>query len=563
MPARDAAMLVLLCLALYLPGLAAIPPLDRDEARFAQASRQMVETGDYIDIRFQETARHKKPAGAYWAQAASARLVAGDGPAPIWAYRIPSVLGAIAAVLLTRALAGLWLPARAATLAAALLASSVLLTAEAHMAKTDALLLATVVAAQLGLARAHAGRRGPGVWLPFWLGIGCGILVKGPVAPMVVGLAAAALWLAERRAGRGAAWLRALEPLKGAPVALAVALPWFVAVQLRTGGAFLESAVGGDMLPKLMGGVESHGAPPGYYALLAFATFWPGSLLLWPALAGAWRARAEPAVLFALCWLLPAWLVFEAAPTKLPHYVLPMYPALAILAAAWLARFEGFPALPRGTRGFALFWIALSAALAAAVAALAAAGVEPGAAPADLATLEGAARRLGSAFEAAPAAFLAAPAALAAGIAGGLALRRGRPMAAALRAAALGGLFLVLLGQSTLPSLANIFVAPRVVAAARALDPAAGPLAAAGFHEPSLVFLAGTGTRLVAPEGAARLLAERPGALAAVEKRGAAAFAAEAARLGLAVETRATVSGLNYSNGRAVEIDLVARRDRP
>src|SRR5205823_9384874 len=66
---RPMALLCLICLVLYAPGLAAIPPLDRDEARFAQATRQMLETGDFIRIRFQEEARHKKPAGIHWLQA--------------------------------------------------------------------------------------------------------------------------------------------------------------------------------------------------------------------------------------------------------------------------------------------------------------------------------------------------------------------------------------------------------------------------------------------------------------------------------------------------------------
>ena len=58
-------LLCLLCFTLYAPGLAAIPPLDRDEARFAQATRQMLETGDFVRVRFQDESRNKKPAGIY------------------------------------------------------------------------------------------------------------------------------------------------------------------------------------------------------------------------------------------------------------------------------------------------------------------------------------------------------------------------------------------------------------------------------------------------------------------------------------------------------------------
>src|SRR5882762_12028305 len=98
--ARPYALLAALCLLLYLPGLASIPPLDRDEARFAQASRQMLETGDFLRIRFQDEARNKKPAGIYWLQAAAVAAFSTPESTAIWPYRLPSVVGALAAALL-------------------------------------------------------------------------------------------------------------------------------------------------------------------------------------------------------------------------------------------------------------------------------------------------------------------------------------------------------------------------------------------------------------------------------------------------------------------------------
>src|SRR4030088_2462605 len=98
---RPYALLAALCLVLYVPGLAAIPPLDRDEARFAQATRQMLETGDFIRIRFQDEARNKKPVGIYWLQAGAVAAFSTPESPEIWPYRLPSVLAATAAVLLT------------------------------------------------------------------------------------------------------------------------------------------------------------------------------------------------------------------------------------------------------------------------------------------------------------------------------------------------------------------------------------------------------------------------------------------------------------------------------
>src|SRR5579863_9847332 len=94
---RPYALLLLLCLLLYVPGIAAIPPLDRDEARFAQATRQMLETGDFLRIRFQDAARNRKPAGIYWLQAAAVAAFSSPAATAIWPYRLPSLLGATAA----------------------------------------------------------------------------------------------------------------------------------------------------------------------------------------------------------------------------------------------------------------------------------------------------------------------------------------------------------------------------------------------------------------------------------------------------------------------------------
>ena len=121
---QSIALLILLCSVLYLPGLNAVPPLDRDEARFAQTTKEMVETGDFIHPRFQAAPRHKKPIGIYWLQAAAVLLAGKEAQTAIWPYRLPSVLGATAAVLLTYWL-GLQLFAPSiGVLGAALLASS-------------------------------------------------------------------------------------------------------------------------------------------------------------------------------------------------------------------------------------------------------------------------------------------------------------------------------------------------------------------------------------------------------------------------------------------------------
>src|SRR4030067_1719525 len=94
-------LLVLFCCLLYLPGIGTLPPTDRDEARFAQASRQMVESGNYLDIRFQDEPRYKKPIGIYWLQALGAGTLPDRGCVATAPHRIPSVAGGPLAGLAT------------------------------------------------------------------------------------------------------------------------------------------------------------------------------------------------------------------------------------------------------------------------------------------------------------------------------------------------------------------------------------------------------------------------------------------------------------------------------
>ena len=96
---RAAWMIAGVILLASLAGVFTIPILDRDEARFAQATAQMLETGDFVEIRFLDDARNKKPVGIHWLQAASVWLTSSETAREIWAYRLPSVLGALLAAL--------------------------------------------------------------------------------------------------------------------------------------------------------------------------------------------------------------------------------------------------------------------------------------------------------------------------------------------------------------------------------------------------------------------------------------------------------------------------------
>jgi 4-amino-4-deoxy-L-arabinose transferase-like glycosyltransferase len=528
---RPYALLGILCLCLYLPGIAAIPVLDRDEARFAQATRQMLETGDFLHIRFQDEARNNKPAGIYWLQAASVGLFSTPQSTAIWPYRVPSLLGASLAVLLTfnfgRAIFG---EPRIALIAAVLLATALGTVAEAHIAKTDAALLAAVGAGQGALAlaylRARAGERaGPGIVATFWLAEIAAIFLKGPIGPGLAAVTAATVSIADR----DARWLVGLRPAIGlAGVVLAIA-PWLYAMEHATQGQFLEQSLGNDFWSKLLGGQESHGAPPLYYLGLAFLTFWPGSLLLAPALIGGWRRRREPVSRFLLAWLVPAWVALELVPTKLPHYALPLYPALAMLAASALAERRKETGRARWIRtANTLLWALVTLAIAAA---LIAAPIRLGNGV-DLMGMVGAAALI----------VLMAV----------LLCRHAGPVGDTALLAALALAMVVPAADSVVPDLDRLWLS-RSAAAMVARHPPrpAATLTVIGYNEPSLVFLLNDGFK--SGMGDAPVSA---GEEALVSSQQETAFHAATAARGLAAQPIDRVSGTDYSNGQEMTLTL-------
>ncbi len=326
-------LLGIFSLVLFLPGLSSLPVIDRDEAHFAQASRQMVQTGNYFQIRFQEITRFQKPPGINWLQAVSVQLFSNGDASMIWPYRLPSLLGALFSVFLTYFFARRFASQNVALLAGAFLASSLLLVVETHMAVTDAALLSSVLLMQGSLwIIYHAGlenKRAPIGWaLLFWLAMASGLVLKG-VTPLVGVLSVGTLCILERRI----TWLRGLRIYPGFLLFVLLGLAWLLMVDAAEHSNYLLQMLRKDLLPKLQGGHESHGRPPFFHLLSLPLTFWPASLFLWQGCAYAFNKRHQQMVRFLLAWIVPVWIFFEIMPTKLPQYVLPTFPAIAMLCA--------------------------------------------------------------------------------------------------------------------------------------------------------------------------------------------------------------------------------------
>ena len=529
-------MAALVAFAAGLPGLLAVPPLDRDEARFAQATAQMLESRDFVVIRYQDQPRFKKPVGIHWLQAASVSLVSSPEAREIWAYRIPSLLGAMLAAAACAWGAAAFFGAPGGMLAGAMLGTTFLLSTEALIAKTDAALCGTTTLALAALARIYAETHdgppaGKRAWLLFWLGMAFATLIKGPIGPMVAGLTILALIVLDRQA----AWLGRLNWAWGLILLIAIIGPWAGAVTVATDGGFWSAAIGGDLAPKLAGGQETHGAPPGYHALLAPLLMFPMTLMLPAAAVSAWTRWREPGVRFALAWLVPTWIVFEALPTKLVHYTLPAYGAVAWLAAAALTA-------PIGGK---TRWT--GAALAGVFGLLLAGGVFY------LEKLYGEASDMVFAI---PTALLLAGA----GLAGGYLLVRRAPPLAVAAAVGLGLAGHAALAAGLAPRLGPLWLSSRVekaMAKAQLLPQqgiADAPVTVAGYAEPSLVFALGTPTELAGPDDAAQAIYEhRP---AVVEQRQQAAFEKALSVYRAKAHLVAAVKGLDYSDGKTMTLNI-------
>ncbi|MBI3947588.1 MAG: glycosyltransferase family 39 protein [Armatimonadetes bacterium] len=337
--ARHVAVLILfLCALLYLPRLGSTTFFEEDEPRFAAAVRTMLETGDYVTPRFNGQLRINKPILFYWLSAASsAALGVGELGA-----RLPSALLGTALALLVflfaRAHGSVRFAAIAAVATATCLQFSLVL---ARAATADMALIFFLTGALLAF---YHGTTRPGEkrwFLLSWAALGLAALAKGPVA---VALAGGVVGLFLLLRGEALPGLRRLVTPVGLLLFLLVAAPWYAAELALWGKTFYRGFFLAEHFGRLDGTADSHRGPIWFFLPVMLGMFYPWVCFLPAGLSGAWRERrgAAPLRLFALCWIVVVLGLFTVVKTKLPHYIAPLYPAAALLAAsAWETRLSG------------------------------------------------------------------------------------------------------------------------------------------------------------------------------------------------------------------------------
>ncbi len=527
-PPLGAVAILLVGLVTLLPGQAALPVIDRDEARYVLASQQMLASGDLVDIRNLDRPRYKKPVGIYWSQAAVAAIDGRGAEAPIDVFRRVSVAGILLAGLMTLWAFAPLVGGAAATLAGVGVTSAAMSIVEAHIAKTDALLLGVTMLALAAILRSrHAFlNAGPVAarWL-LWAALAAGVLIKGPITPLVAALAMAAFCLRDRSLRFAAA----LAPARGAALFLALTLPWFVAITIASDGAFWAASFGEDLMGKVGSGAEGHAGPPGYYLATVWVTFWPWAPFALLAVPGLWRdRRAELPRLLAL-WIGGVFLLFELLATKLPHYTLPALPAVALMAALAIAGQRRVPAL----------WLRIVAA------ALLLAGA------AALAGLIAFAPALAGAAPDGPA-LLAAALALLLTVAAAGAIAAGGARAALVPALAAAMLLTPALLTRSIPAMTLLFPSEKMSALDAQLDVCAvRPAVSVGYAELSLAVLTGPDTLFPSRDRALALLARRDGWRVFVTDTGDAPAAGFVGQSQVALQEIARFPLINYNQSQA------------
>jgi 4-amino-4-deoxy-L-arabinose transferase-like glycosyltransferase len=560
--------LVVVCLLAHWPGAMVLPPVDRDESRFAQATRQVAEAaeqGDWPRVivpHVQDRPRINKPPLVYWLGIGPALAL--DDPASdlagpdrlptgnIFAFRLVSLVSAMVAVILTwRVGLALRFHPAAAWMGAAILAVCVMVSWDARQARADQTLLACTTGAMLCLAhlwrlRRHpvARTRGWVIGLAIWVSLG--VLAKG-IAIVIVGLAAFSL--IRSRGGRTV--LRHLRAPWVIIASLAPAIVWLIATRVILGDHTAGSTAVRETIWRALIPREGHWGPPGYHLVLLPILFFPGCLATAAALGRAFsrtwaamtrttaRARirallvgplgGDDRTVFCLAWIILPWVMFELSMTKLPHYTVPLYPAIALLSARALLRM-------RARTDCLGFWgsgVFLTIALALGV---------------------------GVPVVVAISAHAPAAAIVGAGLPGVVlwaltawSLRRNRPVAAQGWAMALSVVTMAILARVILPTHPDLWVSSRIARVLEAPEIGANtPIGAVGYHEDSLIFLTRGRAHRVGGKRLDAWLDEHNSPWAIVQ-RGSWDIPPERFRIVPAAE------GVNYSNGRWVVIDLVRR----
>jgi 4-amino-4-deoxy-L-arabinose transferase-like glycosyltransferase len=361
----------------FFASLGSIRLWDEDEPKNAVVGREMFLRGDWIVPTYNEKLSLDKPVLLYWGMIAAYHVL---GVTEL-AARLPSALAGIGTIVLIFHLGRLLVDSRTGLLASCLTASALMFSILARGATPDSLLIFFITLSLWSFVSGVASRRGGhfcgrfalsypndihDIGLPLasslgiYTGIGFAVLAKGPIGiVMPVGILGSFLLFFDVKADAQAdrtvlgrvkcllaprRYLRVLQTLRfgwGLLLVATIALPWYILVALRTHGEWVLGFLGTHNVGRFLAPMEHHHGLPIYYLVAIMAGFFPGSVFLpvsvWE-MAGKLQNEGveRQSAGFLFCWIACFVGFFSLAATKLPNYVVPCYPALAIMCGSWL-----------------------------------------------------------------------------------------------------------------------------------------------------------------------------------------------------------------------------------
>jgi 4-amino-4-deoxy-L-arabinose transferase-like glycosyltransferase len=370
---RQFALLFAGCLLFHVAGTWTMPLVDRDEPRFAQASREMLERRDFVVPYFNGAYRFDKPPLTYWCQALS-YAVFGEND---FAARLPTVIAsALVAVVLLAWGARMGAP-QIGWWAAIIFTLCWQTFVHGKAAVADMWLVLFVTLAHwaayelMGFGRERQSTGGVSVppprvwWWTFWVALAFAFLAKGPIGWTPLLAVAACRWVVP-----GVHLQRRFLFGTGAALMLGIVAVWGIPALIRTQGQFFDVGIGKHVVSRSLVAMEGHGATSlwtylgtlPFYFVAIFVTFLPWSFFLPQLTKRLWRSR-DAVDNYLIVGIAVVFVIFTFVKTKLPHYTLPAYPLLALLLAKSLARDTAAPRLIR--RGAVIFGgIALAIAAA-------------------------------------------------------------------------------------------------------------------------------------------------------------------------------------------------------
>src|SRR3954463_9571515 len=311
-----------------------------DEGRYAEIAREMAITGDWVTPRLNGIKYFEKPPLQYWITAAAYKVF-GEGE---WTARLWSALSGFLGVLAV-AFAGRRLFGRSAGLCAALVLSSSLIYAViGHINTLDMGVTFCLSLGLLGFLLAQRGQqptRESRLWmLMAWAAMGLAFLSKGLIGFVMPAGAMVAYAVLQR----DVSFLKRLEAGAGVAILLVIALPWIIAVSLAN-PEFARFFFIHEHFERFLTQVHHRTAPWWYFGPILLAGMFPWTPMLGQSLIAAWKRENSQsgfkARRFLLIYTAVTFLFFSMSQSKLPSYILPMFPALALLTGEWLSRVRG------------------------------------------------------------------------------------------------------------------------------------------------------------------------------------------------------------------------------